>query len=470
MARLDVRGQIMLLTVALAGLALTVAGLALWAVQHERVDDSLDATLARTAGEFAAFAETAVDPETGAPWSTTEQLLYAALGSELPADNEAIVAFVNGELRYRQATETLQLGDDAEFIDFVAPLTTGDRAFISSTSTSRTAYRFAVLPVRVGDSPGGALVLAFDRGAEQALVLDMVRGYAVIAFLALLLLSVLGWILAGRLLRPVRELRELSTRISESDLSLRLPVRGTDDLAELARSFNGMVDRLEKAFASQRQLLDDAGHELRTPITVVRGHLELMDPADPAETAATRDLAIGELDRMHRLTEDLVLLARAEQPDFLHRQSVDVHDLTTDVLEHARRLGDREWRLGAAAHGVVDADPQRLTQAWLQLAANAVRFSDPGSPIEIGSDLTGGTLRLWVRDEGVGVPHADRERIFTRFARADRSRSGAGLGLPIVAAIAQSHGGRVELDSREGAGSTFTIVLPTEAEEWPPSL
>lgn len=462
MRRLDVRGRIVLLTVSLAALALAAAGLALWAVQHQRIDDELDATLQRTAGEFTAFAGAAVDPATGRPWATTEELLYASLGNELPADNEAIVAFVAGTLRYRQAEETLELGDDAEFVAHVAPLTAGERAFISSTTTSRTTYRFAVVPVRVGDSPPGALVLAFDRDAEQEELAAILRGYLVIAFIALLLLSAAGWILAGRLLRPVRELRELSTRISESDLSLRLPVRGSDDLAELARSFNGMVDRLETAFASQRQLLDDAGHELRTPITVVRGHLELLDAADPQETAAARDLALGELDRMHRLTEDLVLLARAEQPDFLRPRPVDVHDLTTEVLEHARHLGVREWRLAAAAHGVVVADPQRLTQAWLQLAANAVRYSQEGSVIEIGSVLTGDGVRLWVRDEGVGVAPEDRERIFTRFARAAGGSGGAGLGLPIVAAIAHAHGGRVDLVSEVGSGSTFTIQIPAE--------
>ncbi len=111
------------------------------------MDDTLDASLERTAGEFAAFAASAVDPATGEPWATTEQLLYSSLGNELPAENEAIVAFVAGELRYRQANETLQLGDDAEFVAHVAPLTTGERAFISSTTTGRTNYRFAVVPV-----------------------------------------------------------------------------------------------------------------------------------------------------------------------------------------------------------------------------------------------------------------------------------------------------------------------------------
>lgn len=465
--RLDVRGRIMALTVALTTLALLAAGLALWVFQHERVDAGLDTTLERTAEEFASFAATAVDPATGQPWATTDALLYAAMGNEVPAENEAIVAFVAGELRYQQARPTLEFGSDRDLVAHVAPLTTGERAFISSVSTPRTDYRFAVLPVQAGESDPGALVLAYDRRAAQADVVAVVRSYAVIALLAVLALSAVGWVMAGRLLRPVRELREISARISESDLSLRLPVRGDDDLAELARSFNGMVDRLEAAFASQRQLLDDAGHELRTPITVVRGHLELMDPTDPLDASDTRDLALDELDRMRRLADDLVLLARSARPDFTARRATDVHDLTRGVFEHAQQLGDRSWRLVAAAHGVVDVDDQRLTQAWLQLAANAVKFSEDGSRVEIGSALEGGTLRLWVSDHGAGVREEDRERIFQRFAQAGHGRGGAGLGLPIVAAIAESHGGRVELVSAEGIGSTFTIVVPVEPEPEP---
>ncbi len=467
MRRLDVRGRIMALTLALTALALLAAGLALWVFQHQRVDATLDTTLERTAAEFATFAATAVDPATGQPHATTDALLYAAMGNEVPAENEAIVAFVAGELRYQQARPTLDFGADRELVAHVAPLTTGERAFISSVGTQRSDYRVAVIPVRVGDSTPGALVLAYDRGAEQSDVVEVVRSYAVIAVIALLLLSLVGWVMAGRLLRPVRELREISARISESDLALRLPVRGEDDLAELARSFNGMVDRLEGAFASQRQLLDDAGHELRTPITVVRGHLELMDPADPVDAAETRALALDELDRMHRLADDLVMLARSGRPDFVVRRATDVHDLTRAVFEHAQQLGDRAWRLVAAAQGVVDVDDQRLTQAWLQLAANAVKFSEAGSRVEIGSELAEGALRLWVTDKGLGIAAEDRARIFQRFAQAGHDRGGAGLGLPIVAAIAQAHGGRVDLVSAEGIGSTFTIVLPVEPEPEP---
>src|SRR5699024_2917573 len=138
---------------------------------------------------------------------------------------------------------------------------------------------------------------------------DTFRTYALVAAAALVVLAAVAWVLAGRLLRPVRALREAAEQISDTDLSRRIPVTGTDDLSELTRTVNDMLARLETSFRSQRLLLDDAGHELRTPITIVRGHLEVMDPADPDDAAATRELALSELDRMHRLTDDLVLLA-----------------------------------------------------------------------------------------------------------------------------------------------------------------
>src|SRR5699024_1575767 len=113
------------------------------------------------------------------------------------------------------------------------------------------------------------------------------------------------------------DLRTTAARISDTDLTTRIPVAGNDDISVLATTFNNMLDRLAEAFASQRRLLDDAGHELRTPLTIIRGHLELMDPADAADAAETQELALHELDRMHRLADDLVLLAKSEAPDFI---------------------------------------------------------------------------------------------------------------------------------------------------------
>jgi signal transduction histidine kinase len=276
-------------------------------------------------------------------------------------------------------------------------------------------------------------------------------------------------VVAGRVLQPVRDVATTAQGITETDLSGRIPVEGRsgDELTELARTVNAMLDRVERGAAAQRRFLDDAGHELRTPITIVRGHLDVLDPADPVDVADTVALVDDELDRMNRLVSDLLLLARAEQPRFVRPQPVDVAALTADVFGKVRRLAEREWVLETAADADVVLDPQRLTQALVALADNAARYTAPGDRIALGSQVSGGELRFWVADTGPGIAEADRGRVFERFARGEagaRRSDGAGLGLSIVQAIAAAHGGRVLLDSRPGAGATFTVVLPADVQ------
>jgi signal transduction histidine kinase len=229
-----------------------------------------------------------------------------------------------------------------------------------------------------------------------------------------------------------------------------------------SRTFNDMLDRLEAAFATQRRFLDDAGHELRTPITIIRGHLELMGD-EPEERRATLALVMDELDRMSRLVEDVITLAKAERPDFLDLRTVDVEALTGEVHTKATGLAPRRWVLQEAGRGVVVADRQRLTQAIVQLAQNAVQHTGPDDVIAISSRLADGEATFTVRDTGPGVAPADRERIFDRFGRGRGARrEGAGLGLAIVRAIAEAHGGRVAVDSPDGGGAAFRLIVPVD--------
>jgi signal transduction histidine kinase len=227
-----------------------------------------------------------------------------------------------------------------------------------------------------------------------------------------------------------------------------------------------MVERLERGFVAQRQFLDDVAHELRTPITIARGHLEVLGD-DPDERAEAIAVVTDELDRMSRYVSDLLLLAKAEQPDFLVTEPIDLGELTLDVRQRVAAIGPRRWVLDAApAVGEVQitADRGRLVQAAVNLATNAVQHTQDGGEIGIGSEFVAGSVHLWVRDTGPGVEPSIAATLFDRHSRSaasrDRRPEGTGLGLSIVDAIARAHGGRVGVDHTVRTGAKFVITLP----------
>ncbi|MEM9906461.1 MAG: ATP-binding protein [Cyanobacteria bacterium P01_D01_bin.44] len=284
------------------------------------------------------------------------------------------------------------------------------------------------------------------------------------AIVALSLL--LSWLGAGRLMAPIRSLSQTARTISESDLTQRIPaVKGHGELADLADTFNAMMNRIQQAFDIQRAFVNDAGHELRTPITIIRGHLELLDE-DPQERHETLELVIDELDRMGRLVNDMILLAKSERKDFLQLEALEMSAFTTELFEKAQALAQRNWQLKIEGQGKIIADRQRLTGALLNLLRNAAQYTQEEDKIELGCRLKDNRqVQFWVKDTGEGISSADQELIFARFARGhhrQRRSEGSGLGLSIVSAIADAHGGNVELISQEGKGATFRLNLPID--------
>ncbi|MFC0644890.1 sensor histidine kinase [Cellulomonas phragmiteti] len=472
-SRVTVRGRLMTAVVALTAAAMTISGVTGLALQLRATDARIDDSLSRAVSALRTTqAGGTMQPDgTVAPWTSVRELLRQAVEARVPGEHEGVVSMINGTFDFRPADETraIRLDTDEELLAWLAARPADDplAALPRTVRTSVTEYRLVAVPVSLATEPdvAGMLVVASDRTAQNAGVWRIFLTYSAVGLAALAVTSLVAWFVVGRMLRPVRVLRDTVRRVTESDLSERIDVTGKDDLADLAASVNSMLERLERAFGSQRELLDDVGHELRTPLTIVRGHLELVDPGDEADVRATQSLALDELDRMQRLVDDLVTLATADRPDFVRRAPVDLGRLTDDVLEKARGLGERRFVVVARADVVVEVDAQRITQAWLQLLANAVRFSAPGSVVRLGSEVSGGRLLVWVRDEGPGVPPAEEARIFERFHRgqADRVQHGAGLGLPIVAAIAAAHGGRVFLEHPPpgaGPGVGFVLDLP----------
>ena len=467
LAHLTVRARLLTAVVVLSALPVMIAGGTAFALQAAETDERIDNSLARAVAAMRKL-ESELDPTTDLAYSSVTDVLEEGVRARVPGKNEGVIALLDGLPVWWPAavTRSVRLEEDPELVEVLARLPSNSPSLPQTVRTSITQYRLIVVPVTLaGDRGTGMFVVAFDRSAEMSSLRSTYYTYSAVGLGALIVIAVVAWFVVGRLLRPVRLLRDTARRITESDLSERITVTGKDDLSNLARTVNAMLDRLERAFGSQRELLDDVGHELRTPLTIVRGHLELLDPDDPDDVRATQALALDELDRMQRLVDDLMTLATADRPDFVRLAPTDVGRLTDDVHDKARGLGDRRWVVAERADVTVLLDAQRITQAWLQLLANAYRYSAPGSAVRLGSEVSGDRLLLWVRDEGPGVPAEEADRIFERFhrGRADRIPHGAGLGLPIVAAIAHAHHGDVFVEhppANVGPGVVFVLDLP----------
>lgn len=398
------------------------------------------------------------DPTTGEPFGGDLASAFDTfLRRSIPGEHETMVTFVDGEFHAASIDEPpIALQDVDEVRALVAGLRQPDQRDIDTTAGT---VRLRVEPVGPADTDAVFAVAQF-LDPQRAQVRDSARIAIVANLIVLGVASVLAYVAAGRLLRPVRLVTEAATTISETDLSRRVPVDGDDEISELARALNGMLDRLEHAFDSQRRFFDDAGHELRTPITIVRGNLELL-PEDPEARARALHIVNAELDRMARMVQDLLTLAKSERPDFLAVEEVELHTLVLDAHGTARALAPRDWTVDVRTRTTIDADPQRLLQALMQLAENATRYTEPGDRIGLGCDDDGEHVLAWVHDTGLGIPVEDQARIFERFTRGGNQRGeGTGLGLSIVAAIAEAHGGQVRVDSELGTGTTFTVCLP----------
>lgn len=462
--RASIRWRLILGVMALLLVVLGLIGGTLYTLLHRQVDTRVQEEFQRVTGEFELLATKGIDPETGQPFTDPEALLRVSLQRTVVAPTESVIGVVDGTNTLISEGALLRAEEDPELMAFVQELSTGEDIVHGLLTTDLRAYRYMVAPVSfIGSEKTGALVAVADMRAERAQLTSMMQGYLWIALASLLASSALVTIWVNHLLRPVSELRDTTARISDEDLSERVTVRGNDELADLATTVNQMLDRIEAGVAQQRALLDDVGHELRTPITVVRGHLELMDSDDPDDVRASRAIALDELDRMGGLVSDVLTLARASQPDFLQRRQVELAPLTDAVLTKARALGDRTWVMSRVADADALVDPERITQAWLQLAANAVKYSEPDTPIQIGSRISLGEAYLWVADKGMGIAPEDLDLIRSRFGRAANVRGrveGSGLGLAIVDSIAVAHGGHLDIASMPGVGSTFTMVIP----------
>jgi len=352
-----------------------------------------------------------------------------------------------------------------------------DRTPLLTPSEIRRARRgpLVIDQRRAGDEEEPATLLAAPAGGRVVVIgtsledrddaLVKLDGLLAVGLPAgLLLAAVAGFLVAGRALGPIDRMRARAEAISTEDLGRRLPEPPADDeLRRLAVTLNAMLGRLEEGFARERTFVADASHELRTPLAALKAELELARRPNrsPAELRAAVDSAAEETDRLARLAEDLLVVARADAGRLpIHLEQIELPALLKRV---AARAATGKVDIDAPAGLLASVDPLRLEQALGNLVDNALRHGAP--PVTLSAAVDDDRLRLQVADHGAGLPSGLGERAFDRFTRGDAAREGpgAGLGLAIVAAVAHAHGGRAGLDARPGGGTLGWLELPQAA-------
>ena len=329
---------------------------------------------------------------------------------------------------------------------------------------------------RVCSLDGRCATIDYFQAREFARLLNSVtltklRNYSFGALGVLFVASLgVGWVVAGRVLRPIGRITAVARDIQATDLSRRIELPGPDDeLKQLADTFDAMLARLDAAFAAQRQFVADASHELRNPLAIIRTNVDvaLADPrADPDDLRHTIVVVRRASDRMARLVDDLLALARRQEP-ILEHEPVDlgaaIVEASDDFMVPAAAR-DIVLDRAIASGVIVIGDRDALKRAVANLLENAVRLAPAGSRIRLATGSEGDRAWIAVADEGPGIAPEDQAHVFDRFWRADKGRAradgGTGLGLAIVRQIAESHGGQVRLQSKPGVGSSFVIWLP----------
>ena len=296
--------------------------------------------------------------------------------------------------------------------------------------------------------------------------LSGIVGFLIISGVPTLLAALAAsWLVAGRALRPLKSVAVAAEDIGRTrDFGRRLPVpRSGDEVAALSESFNGMLGQLQDAFESQRRFVADASHELRTPLATIQGNAGLLAHgppiAEPVRRAAANDIA-EESERMGRLVDRLLTLARADSGLRLELAPVDLRDVVIDVTRQAAAVhADRSFDV-EVVDAEVAGDEDALRQLLWVLLDNALRYSRSGITVDL--EVVSGWARLMVGDDGPGIAVEERDRIFQRFYRADASRTGrgAGLGLSIARWITEQHGGRIIADQGKAGGAGMYVDLP----------
>jgi heavy metal sensor kinase len=360
--------------------------------------------------------------------------------------------------------------------EFIYQAINGRSLFTTVEVTEGEGLRLLAVPIHLGipgmplsTQPGALIIGRSTRQIDQALH-GLVRTLVIAVPLALAVAAGGGIFLARRALKPVDKIAQTAQEIEETDLSRRINVNTRDELGRLAATLNAMIGRLEKAFQRQKQFTSDASHELRTPLAVIEAEstLALQKERPPSDYRQSLETISQGSKQMSSLIEQLLTLARAdagkEQWNFTEvNLGRLIANLSADVEILCQEKG-LSCQLGQIQDLVVKGDGARLRELFMNLLDNAITYTPSPGTVSVSLRREGGMAVVAIKDTGIGIPAQDMPFIFDRFYRVDKSRSrangGTGLGLAICRYIAEAHGGKIEVESQVGAGSTFSVWLP----------
>ena len=460
-----IRRRLVLLAVGVATAGMTLFAVLLSGLLARGVSDDQDQALQRLASDTAAVVAS-MDPALLAGRAPLAPIDLAS-----STDPFIVVLDAGGSVRYT----TGLLNGEAPRIPAAVVVETMETGVSAAIIRPGAGEEFRVHAARWTRNGESGVVAA---GQSTAFVTQQIAGLRVLLVLAaivtIIAVALVSWFVIGRALRPLRTLAAAADEIGRTgDLSRRLPtVRTRDEVGALTGSFNGMLeqvaaaqDRLAESLAAQRRFVADASHELRTPLTTIRNNagflVERPDAASDDRADALADI-VAESERLSRLIDDLLRLARADAGGRIERQATDFGALVADVARKARRPDRAVVMEPHDGPVVLDGDPEALTRLTWILVDNALRHGAGDVELKVTADRETGWAVLTVVDRGPGIPPGDEARIFERFRRTDPARSGggAGLGLAIAASIVEAHAGSIDATNREGGGARFRVELP----------
>jgi heavy metal sensor kinase len=422
---------------------------------YQGIDDSLKLDVEQL--------ETSIEPEdTGSDFKQGDQFGFDEHSFELMRlyDTEGSLVLAQG---WGQSEDNLHTST------LITQALAGRSLYTTEVLNGREMRLYAV-PFE--DEPAINGVLVVGRSTSQVKdVLERFRYIIVITGLTMITIAGgCGLFMANRAFKPIEKISQTAREIEENDLSKRIDVHSEDELGRLASILNQMISRLERAFSRQRQFTADASHELRTPLAVIQAEstLSLRKERKGDDYRKSLELISREAAQMSALVDKLLFLARIDSgKEHLNLETVDLSSLITDLASETEVLCQNKgliFRVGPMENLAVKGDKVELKQLFLNLLNNAIRYTSSGGTILVSVERQGDTAVVSVTDSGTGIPEEHIPHIFERFYRVheDRSRTegGAGLGLSICQHIAQSHGGRIEVVSKSGEGSTFSVSLP----------